>query len=299
MTSSILNTGRCTFTILISLTLTIVTSMELFNVKFFEQKDSKLVATSNYNYAISSPKLLSKNWRAVSVNGDDILVVTTIGEKIIMNKTQFGDANKLLVETLRDEISNSNSGGYMHISSGGSGSLGGSNFMMSSNSGGGSTSSSFSSAANQFSSFSGGQDNSVNMKDDDNFSVARSDLPFNWSRVFFNGDMVTFVFRNGDVHMLTLNSVDPVQAEALTKLKKEVKEMQLAQGQQFSNTMRHSLDMVSNIFNNIMGKFPKPPDFQSSVGNMFGNNFPFGSNNSPFSGWPFSGTGAFAYAGRR
>lgn len=296
---------------IITVSLTIEASMNLSNVRLVEQNGARLVATSNYNYAIASPKLSTKNWRTASVNGDRVLITTLAGEKIVTTKTQLAEVDRLLIENLRDEIGNSNSG-YTHYSSAGGvggGGLSGSNIVMSSSSNGHSTSSnSFSSSSTSstgggFQSITqGGQGGSiqanglsVNVRDEDNFSVSKTDLPFGWSQVFYNGDLVTVVTREGEVDMRPLKAMDPAQLESLTKLKLEVKEMQKRQMQQISDTMKTSMDMVSNVFSNVMGNFPKPPSYESAVGNMFGNNFPFGPNNSPFSsssGWPFGGGAA-------
>lgn len=285
--------------------------MDLFNVKFIERDGCRLIATSNYNYAMISPKIAVKNWRTVSVNGDKVLIVTNSGEIITRSRIDLGEPDRAFLESLRDEIANSNYG-YSHTYSGGGfsgGGMGGG--MISSSSMSGDSSTSFSSSTGGFTSTSisnGGQggsfqanDLSVNMRDETNFSVSKSDLPFNWSRVFFSNDLVTFVYRDGTVEMRPISSLSPSQLEATEKLRLEVRAMQRSQSQQFSNTMQHSMDMVSNIFSSIMGQFPKPPSYSSAVGGMFGNNFPFGPDNSPFaasSGWPLSGGGAFAMAGR-
>lgn len=301
---------------LLAVSLTIVSSMNLSNVRLVEQNDSRLVATSNYNYAIASPKLATKNWKTVSVNGDRVSIITLNGEKISSTKTQLGEVDRLFIESLRDEIGNSN-GGFTHYSMAGGtggGEFSSGNIMMSSTLDGGSANSnSFSSSST--SSTGGGiqtvtqgiqggsiQSNglSVNVKDENNFSVSKTDLPFNWSRVFFNGDLVTIVTRDGEVDMRPMNSMEVAQLDAITKLKLEIKDLQKRQRQQFSDTMQNSMDMVSSIFNNVMGRFPKPPSYGSAVGNMFGDNFPFGPNNSPFSslsGWPFGQGGATASSG--
>lgn len=282
---------------LIAIGVIIVSSMDYQNVRFLEQNDSRLVSTSNHNYAISSPKLKAKGWSSVSINGEKVLIITTGGEKKTNSRSELVPSDLVLIETVRDEISTGNTG-YTHSSSEMGGSSGGGNFMMSTSSGEGSYSSSSSGFSTSSMRSSGSNDISVNMKDENNFSVSRSDLPFNWSRLFFNGDCVTLVYKNGEVIMETKGSMSGPELEAAEKLIADVKNMQRSQAQAFSNTMQHSVDMVSNVFNNIMGRFPKPPSYDSAVGNMFGNNFPFGSNNSPFSsssGWPFSG----AFAGRR
>lgn len=278
----------------VNLLVTFILAMDLFAVKFVEKNGSTLVATSNSNYAISSPALATKNWRTVSVNGDNMLIVTQANQKVQESFSRLVIDDQNLIMNLRDDIS-TGVNGYTHVSSG----MGGSTMMSSD------TSSYSSSSTSVSSSYGIGtqSEQSINMKDENNFSVSRSDLPLNWSRVFFIGDLIAMVYRSGEVRMLPINLLDPDESAAASKLKTEAKEMQAKNAQHLSSTMQHSLDMVSNVFNNIMGRFPSPPNYQNAVGNMFGNNFPFGPNNSPFSassGWPFSGNGAFAFAsGRR
>lgn len=292
-------------------------AMELFQVKSVDLNDSKLVATSNYNYAISSPRLLARNWRVVSVNGDSVELITTTGEKSVTNKSALDAEAVLFVERLRDELAASTSG-VTSISSGGSSGIS-SNFVTNSNGFGGSagSSASFSSSSTSEQMSSSNLDGTVNdmslnMRDESNFSVSRSRLPFNWARVFYGGgsgaDTITFVYKDGEVRMSILAALSPPEREAVERLRQEVKEMQQLQAKQFSQTMQQSVDMVSNVFGNIMGaagNLPRPPDYASSVSPLFGNNFPFGTSNSPFSeaaGWPFAGSGgsrAFAFAGRR
>lgn len=273
-----------------------VLAMDLIAVKFIEKNGSILVATSNSNYALASPGLANRNWRVVSVNGDSVLITTTANEKLQESFSQLSQEDRSLLQSLRDETSLGNNG-YTHVSSG----LGASNYVMSSDT---SSSSSSSTSVSASTGLSSDREQSINVRDENNFSVARSDLPLNWSRVFFVRDLIAMVYRSGEVRMMPFNLLDPEELSAATRVREDVKEMQKKHAQEISSTMKHSLDMVSNVFNNIMGRFPKPPSYENAVGNMFGNNFPFGPNNSPFTssaGWPFSGNGAFAYAnaGRR
>lgn len=293
--------------IIVSQILAISTSyaavMDLTSVKLIENNDSRLVATSNYNYAISSPKLQAKNWKTVSVNGDKISMVTMANEVISNTRATWPESDRVFVENLRDEMGAAQGFGYeTSMSSSGSSGPGGSMVMSSSGVAGSSSSYSASSSSSSVQQRSGSGGISFNMRDDNNFSVSKSDLPYNWSTVYINGDLVTFVYRDGEVEMRSLASLEPDRLAAVEKLKGDLKNMQRTQEQQISSTMQHSMDMVSNVFNNILGQFPKPPNYKSAVGNMFGDNFPFGSNNSPFSsssGWPFGGGGAFAFASRR
>lgn len=237
-------------------------SMELFQVKLVEQDSStRLIATSNYNYAIVSPKLAAKSWRTASVNGDKVLLVDTTGRRQRTTRTALGADKVAFLEKLRDEVANSN-GAYSYVStaSGAGGGSGG--FMMSFNSGGMtssssmSSSSSFASSGQQTTSQSGGGgETSFNMRDQNNFSVSRSNFPFNWARVFINGELVTLVYRNGEVEMLPTSTLEPGQRDAVQRVRTEVVDMQRNQQRQISNTMQSSMDMVSNVFNNIMGNF--------------------------------------------
>lgn len=277
----------------IYLLVSIARAMSLFSVKLVDLDGSRLVATSGTNFGLTSPRLASQNWRTVSVNGDNIMLITSSGEKVTTTKSALGLANVELIENLRDELANSKFG-YTHISSldgsmVSSSSNGPGNFMMTSSSGSSnnqaisnSVSSSFSSmgATNSAFDFKG---MNVNMRDENNFSVSKSSMPFNWSRVYFNGDLVTVVYGDGRVEMQPLSSLDAEKAQFAQNLKREVKEMQKVENKQFQNTMQHTLGMVSNMINGISASLPKPPSFESAIGNMFGNDFPFGPNNNPFS----------------
>lgn len=286
-----------------SFSLLATNGLELFNVKFLEKDGSRLVATSNSNYALTSPKLAIKNWRTVSVNGNELLIAKIDGEKVLLSGGNLDGDNLQFVELLRNEIANTN-GGYLQTSTAFDDSNGSS--VVSASSSSVSSSSSFSSSLTDGK--RPGGEMSYSVRDSNNFSIARSDLPFGWSRIFINENLVTIVFRDGQVQMLPMNLLEEVQIEAINKLKLEAEAMQRSQTQQITNTMAQSMNMVSNVFSDIMNRFPKPPSYQSAVGNMFGSNFPFGPDNSPFdsaAGWPFGGgldgasAVAFAPARRR
>lgn len=282
----------------------LVSTMDLYSVRFVDYNGSILIATSNYNYAIASSRLATKGWRTVSVNNNDLYIITSNNEKLNQRSQDLSIEDLRFLEALRDEIANARDS-YSSISTAqrppsdsSSGIVGGSTYSSSHES-----SSTFSLSSSSFSTQQGvsGNDISLSVRDADNFSVAKSDLPFEWSRVFFNGDLVTVVMKSGHVKMSPISLLEPVQMAEIQKLKTEVKDMQRKQEIQFSNTMKNSMDMVSNMFNNIMGTFPKPPSFNSAVGDTFGNRFPFGPSGSPFaaeSGWPF-GNNAGAVAGDR
>lgn len=285
--------------------------MELFHVKFIDQGDTKLAATSNWNYALASPKLAARNWQSVSVNGDDVVAIGTDGgQRIVTTKTELGLEGVQFIESLRDEIADGNWRRPTSSSAATTaGSLDSSGFAMSSgtglssatlSSGGVGETTSVSSSSN------GPNGMSFSVRDQNNFSVSKSDLPFRWSRVLLSGELVILVSKGGEVQMAPLASLEPDQREAIERLRRDVVEMQRSQQEQFSNTMKQSMDMVSNVFANIMSNFPRPPDYSSSVGDLFGDSFPFGPNNSPFNSWPFGGStggaggaGAFAFAGLR
>lgn len=317
----------------------LVQSMGYFQVKINENNDgSRLIATSSYNYALTSPKLLAaKSWRAVSVNGEQVMSIIKRSdggageeEKLTnMNKADLSVAELELIEQCRNELLDSQRSGtssYTYVSAGGpslaasgthtssssfgggGGSVGGAMMMSSgfSSSSGGSTTTSFSSSSsgggNSETSTStiGGSGSATgtthSYHDGENFSVSKSEMPFGWSRVFVNGDLITIIYKdNGEVKMLTKQTMSADELAAIEQLRRDVADMSRKQTEQVVNTMQQSVDMVSNVFNNIMGRFPRPPDYRSAVGNTFGSSFPFGPNNSPFSsqsGWPFGGGGS-------
>lgn len=241
-----------------------VTAMSLFNANYAERDGARLIATSNYNYAILSPALASKNWRTISVNGDRVMIITGSGQRQMRSRASLGP-DMMFVESLRDSIAEGNSAfSSMSMSTGG-----GSGFVSSSAMGSSGGGSSFS--VNGM---------AVSMTDSSTFSVSKEGLPFNWQRVFYNGDIVTVITRRGDVYMQPMSTMPPAELQALNELKEQVLEMQRGQAQQFQNTMATSTNMISSIFNGIMGQ----------MSNMM----PGMGAGSPFGG----GNGAFAFAGR-
>lgn len=277
-------------TIVVILFVSKTSSMELFSVKLVDLADSRLIATSGSNYALISPELLSKGWRTVSVNENDVYIVSITGQSKHISKNDFGPQAMETIETIRDRLAATNFG-YTQISNiqGSSNSFGpGGNGVMVSNSNGNgnSMSSSSFSSSSMMSSSSGGM--SLNMRDENNFSVSKPNLPFNWSSLYYNGDIITMIFKNGTVQMQPINVLDIETIKIIEGIKNEASSMQKVENQQFQNTMKHTFDMVSNMFNDIASNMPKPPTFASMGGGMFGNNFPFGPNNNPFKGWPFT-----------
>ena len=258
-------------------------------MKFVENLDgSRLIATSNYNFALTSPKVMAQNdWSAVSINGEKAMIMKANGERLYLSKPELGLEQIAFIERVRDEITDSNvaqQAGYTQVQSGSTG-----EYLMSSSQKS-TSSSSFTSSASSGTSL---QEMNFSAKDDNNFSVSKSDLPLGWSRVFFNQpDFITIVYKDGNVLMLKYGALNPEERIIAEQLRRDVAEMRRRQTAELESTMSNSLNMVSNIFSNVVGRFPKPPDYQTAVGGMFGDNFPFGTKNSPFSpeaGWPFGG----------
>lgn len=292
--------------LLINYSLSHVSSMDLANVKYVEQGNARLIATSPTNYAIASPKLVAKGWVCVSVNNNQFTVMLPAGSKKVATVT---NEDEKFITSLRDEMSSSNTNTIGSSTNGF-----GTNMMFNSNSNSG-----FSSSSSSFSSSSGGGTNSfmssgsdgalsVMWTDENNFSVSKTNFPYNYSRLFFNNDLVTKVYKDGKVIMKSIQGTEqsPEERDYLVKLKDEVKGMHNANLMQANNMVQNTFGSVASMLNGIMSGLPKPPDFSSSMGGIFGNNFPFGNNNSPFSsssGFPFGsgagGAGAFAFAGRR
>lgn len=263
-------------------------TMSLFSVNVANRDGDHLVTTGPRNYAIAGPGLQKKNWRTVSVNGDQVKIVTTEGDRLEKKKSDLGEDEYAFIEKLRDDIAESksssiaspdkNSGSYMMSSAYRSG------HTFSSSDGG--------------SYMSSGGDNLVNfnmnglavsMRDKDHFSVSKTDMPYGWHRMELDGDVVTIVMKSGDVYSEPLSMMKPEEASAVEALRAEVCKLHEEQAKNLAHTMQTSTDMIHNIFQNVMSSMPRPPDF-GSMGGMFGETFPFGSMGSPFSAsasWPF------------
>jgi len=293
----------------------------LFQVRFIEAPNgSRLIATSNYNYAITTTQTEmgpKSSWLAISVNGDRVIMLTSEGQKTVATRDELGRDRMAQIEQMRDSIANGNLGQQFIYSDQFSGP---SSVQMGPNGGGYSMSSSSSSSSFMSSQQIGQQQQqfgnsranriSFSAKDENNFSISKSGLPFNWWRVFFNNNFLTFVYRNGAVISQSESNLSPQEAAAVNQLRGEVAELRRQQAAHFAAPMPpFPRPIMPNFFGANLGA-PLGPSFRPpSPTSMFGDNFPFGPNNSPLTadaGWPFAnsaaqfgGANAFAFAGRR
>lgn len=264
-----------------------------FNVKYIDKGDSRLIATSLTNYAMTGAQLAVKGWKTVSVNGDQVLIITTSGDRLTTSKTALEETDRQVIESLRDELikretSRSLATDYIESEP---------VALRASSRSSSSSSASFSSTLDGVTTSVRSEPNyqsnemSISMRDKDNFSIAKSNLPFNWAKVFFNGDLITMVKRDGTVLMEPMTTLDSTLKDPAEKLRAEVLD-----GQQGRPTQQAGLGPQDIFGNSGAGNSRQPPMnpfFGPIFGNVFGNNYPYGMSSSPYGpalGWPYGPT---------
>lgn len=227
----------------------------MFDTNYVELDSSKLIHTDNGHYAISDPHLPSK-WKMVSVNGDDVNIVSNdniSSEKRMKSLTSVEKAiltgvRSKLVEVIHNGPYNVKSssnlvklttfdrnGGTSTMGTGSSTSTGTSSSSSSSSSGGGMT---------------------ISRTGPNSYIVSKTDFPLNWQRIFVNEDHDTIVFKDGRVSMMP---------ESLRKGEERVKLISLKQEVDRSNKVGQ------NIANSMLKSMGNPFDFvNKAMGNMFG-----------------------------
>lgn len=124
-------------------------------------------------------------------------------------------------------------------------------------SGGQSGSSSSSTSSSSSSSSSGGGASSVMKTGKDSFIVAKSDFPFNWSRVFVLEDVATVVYRDGRVVMLPQPLMRPDERAKVVALRAEVdKSSKLNErlAASVSSGFKNPMEFVNKALGGIFGR---------------------------------------------
>lgn len=144
---------------------------------------------------------------------------------------------------------------------------------------------------------------SVNKYDERNYSISKPGLPNGISRLFVsNGDMVTYVYADGRVHMKPIACLDASESQLFAQLQLEVQQSQ----QQFQMNMHQmQQNMHKNMMNMQQNMQQSMQNMRNNMANMFsGVRFPFGASQAhtyagpyypPASG--FNQQGSFASAG--
>lgn len=65
---------------------------------------------------------------------------------------------------------------------------------------------------------------SISKSDEDDYSNSTPDSPMNLARVFFKGDLITFVYLNGQVQMKPVSCLDPSEQQLIEQLQLESKQ---------------------------------------------------------------------------
>lgn len=226
-----------------------------FDTNFVELDSSKMIATSESNWAICNHHFPA-NWRSVSVNGDDTTIATHDGQLISKKWGALTNEERNKVDSIKatlcavHKVGPANvkhkefaklttfdrNGGISTQSVGGPGN------------GGSSSSSSSSSAA------TGGT--SIQRTSDKSFIITKPDFPFNWQRVFVNEDVATIVYNDAKVIMLPQNLMRNDEKQKIDELRAEVDK---------------SAKVAENLVVSIGGTFKKPMDFMNNAfGKIFG-----------------------------
>lgn len=214
-----------------------------------------------------SPASVSVNGYQVSFISDDCRVSTknidslspSERQLLLAIKQQLGTAESGQPQLANEQVTRSGSTRYT-FNSGPSGS---------------STSSSTSSYARNInlSSFNSNQ-LSITKYADDNFSVARPNLPNNIARLFVSGPVVTFVYRDGQVLMKPTACLQPQEAQIVQQLKQELQQAErqfnqsMQQFHQNMQNMQHNLQQNMQNMNNRLNQ--NMQNMHQNLNNMFG-----------------------------
>lgn len=265
-------------------------------IRQVELDGSMLIDTSPTNYAITSPDLEKQhNWKSVSINGNQVTILTSTCQNVAKQPQDLSQderaqltsvASRLIVA---DSIGNPNGGPTINHQ----GRHSSARFELTS---GGSMRSSRSEGMSMSSFQSNGL--SVNKYDDSNYSISKPDLPNAISRLFVsNGDLVTFVYADGQVQMKPVACLDANESQLFQGLQTEVRQAQ----QHFEASMRQmQQNMHQNMMNMQQNLHQNMQQMHHNMANMFSHNsaFPFGSGAGAASAAGFNPNGhAQAYAG--
>lgn len=190
---------------------------------------------------------------SVSVNGDDVKIgtkdKTSISKKYDAltdsEKSSLNEIQKLLESVIKNGPSDVRSQNK-RVKLTTFDRFGGSS-VTSYNDGGSSSSSSSSSNKDS---------ESLSMTGQDEFILTRANFPFNWQRLFANGDLYTIVYRDGQVIMQQESLFKQDEREKIVSIKKEVeKSSKVAQHATNSvlNSLHHPMDFVNRALGGFFG----------------------------------------------
>jgi len=224
-----------------------------FDTNFVELDESKMVHTSDMNFAIIQPGF-PYNWRTVSVNGDEIIIATkdnrsmrkTLGS-LVPEERQSLEATKIgLTSVIKfGPFSARSRTGFAKLTTfdrnGGSSTSG---------TGGGASSSSSSSSS------AGGGSVTIQKTGPNSFIVSKQNFLFNWHRVFVDNDVVTIVYKNGRVVMLPEVLMMADEKQQIIALRQEIQQsgrVTEQMQQQISRSLGSPMDFVNKFFGGMFG----------------------------------------------
>lgn len=228
-----------------------------FDTNFVELDTSKMMMTSDSNYAICNHHFPS-NWRSISVNGDEVTISTKDKQVIVKKYSALTAEERSSLESIKGTLTPiirlgpfnvKSQTGFVKITTfdrnGGTSTMG---------TGGSSSSSTSGSSSSSSSSSSGGM--SIQRTGPDAFIVCKPDFPFNWQRVFVIEDVATAIYKDGRVIMLPQDLWRPDERAKLQALRQEVDK---------------ATKVSSNFASSVSGSFKSPMEFvNKALGGIFG-----------------------------
>lgn len=248
MASSILKLQLlCSTAVIVAMALPVT-----FDTNFVELDTSKMIHTSDSNYAICNHNF-PNNWRSVSVNGDELTIATRDNKYSTIKFSTLSASDSSALAAIKSTLTSVIRLGPFNVKSttglaklttfdrnGGTSTMG---------TGGGSSSSSSSSSS------SGGM--SISKTGPNSFIISKQDFPFNWNRVFVNEDVATVVYRDGRVIMLPESLMKPDERAKLVELRAEVEKSSKAaedMTKSLTQSLNNPMDFVNKAFSGMFGR---------------------------------------------
>lgn len=98
---------------------------------------------------------------------------------------------------------------------------------------------------------------SISKSDENNYSVSKQGMPNNLARIFVNGDIVTYVYLNGEVQMKPKSCLTPVEAQMNEQIKLEIQQGEQQFKQNMQNFQQNLQQNMQNMQNNLQNMFSK------------------------------------------
>lgn len=190
---------------------------------------------------------------SVSVNGDEVVVVTKNGQLQVKKYHSLTAQEKKSIEAMKGSLSSVVRLGPFNVKS----QTGFSKLTTFDRNGGTSTMGSGGSGSASSSSSSSSTGGATMSKTGDNsFIISRQDFPFNWQRVFVNDDLVTVVYHDGRVSMIAESLMRADEKAKIAALRQDMEKSAKAaekMNKSLANSMKNPMDFVNKALSGMFG----------------------------------------------